>query len=277
MKIHNFIIKREDKTHDCVLIERDDAVQYVFPFEVIYDEKGSKAKMLEFKKHGPDYIVNPMGFIVDRISRLRDYNKSLTHVIFGDDEAEIHENYIQKRKTRDALFVDGIELKEGGSIHVDFRDKDGNVTHSETISHLEGTQVAQKNAYPHGVFRRMDFDVAQIPKKVDENGNPRFTKNPSINEALISNRVYQKELIKGFSEALNNYSPVLVAVAREMENKGIDRIYLELIIEPWGNGFSPTTYLASGDFNFISKRNIKLIECQCPRHTVTVKSILDFK
>ncbi|ENV5902279.1 hypothetical protein ACFKA9_002784 [Vibrio parahaemolyticus] len=277
MKIHNFNIKEEDKTHDCVLIERDNAVQYIFPFEVIYDENGSKAKMLEFKKRGSEHIVNPMGFIVDRISRLRDYNTSFTHVIFGDDEAEINENYIQQRKTRDTLFVDGIELKEGGSIHVDFRDKEGNVTHSETISHLKGTQVAQQSVHPHGVFRHLIFDVGQTPKKVDENGNPRFTKNPSINKFVVSNGIYEEDVIKGFSKAFNSYSPILVAIAKEMEKKGIDRIYLELLIEPWGKSFSPTTYLAGGDFNYISKRNVQLIECQCPRYTVTVKSILDFK
>ncbi|EQM48225.1 hypothetical protein D051_0854 [Vibrio parahaemolyticus VPCR-2010] len=277
MKVHNFNIKEEDKVHDCVLIERDDAVQYIFPFEVIYDENGSKAKMLEFKKHGSDHIVNPMGFIVDRISRLRDYNKSFTHVIVGDDEAKINENYIQERKTRDVLFVDGIELEEGGSVQVVFRDKDGNVTRSEAISHLKGTHVAKQNAHPHGVFRHLIFDLGQIPKKVDDNGNPRFTKNPSINKFLMSNGIYKEDVIEGISQVLNCHFPILVAIAKEMEMKGIDRIYLELIIEPWGKGFSPTNYLALGDFNYISQKNVKFIECQSPGHTVTVKSILDFE
>ncbi|TOJ26316.1 hypothetical protein CGI42_28225, partial [Vibrio parahaemolyticus] len=88
------------------------------------------------------------------------------------------------------------------------------------------------------------------------------------------NGIYEEDVIKGFSKAFNSYSPILVAIAKEMEKKGIDRIYLELLIEPWGKSFSPTTYLAGGDFNYISKRNVQLIECQCPRHTVTVKSIL---
>ncbi|MBC5853180.1 hypothetical protein [Vibrio metschnikovii] len=62
----------------------------------------------------------------------------------------------------------------------------------------------------------MIFDVGQTPKKVDENGNPRFTKNPSINKFVMSNGIYEEDVIKGFSKAFNSYSPILVAIAKEI-------------------------------------------------------------
>ncbi|MFS1428804.1 hypothetical protein LMH73_017080 [Vibrio splendidus] len=212
--------------HEIIVIERNEKVKFVFPFDVRLCKDGSKSLVLDYMVEGK--VKNLAGLIVDRMHRLSEFNHSFESIVINDRKHVLDVEYNEKKKHRDAVFLDGYEIKQGYNVRFVIEDN-----HQQSVKELKFDydsikKMASGEQEVCAMLASASMAIGKIPVKLDERGLPLYTKNTTTNSFLYANGFVNDEH-KGVITAINNHLDKVLAIAAESKCKGVNFISLDVL------------------------------------------------
>lgn len=163
-----------------------------------------------------DEVHNPKGFIVDRLSRMAKHNPSILAVSFEDDFKELTDRFIDEVQTRKRILVGGSILPKDSSVVMMVVDENGDCISSFTKTEDELVQSSGSCFW--------SADSLVLPKSVDDEGFPRYTRNSRINELLLSAKIPFGDDAKKYTKVFVEKRKFFHALASLAKKEGIDHL-----------------------------------------------------
>lgn len=255
------LIDTNNTQHEIAVLAQETSLRFVFPFMVKPDANQAATQVVSFDT--PDGVKNLFGFITDRMHRMAEHNPNFSTILLGERTHKLNPNYKADKKLRDAVFIDGTELKENYTVSFTINDElDKPVTETK-LSFYELMDMANGSTEVSPFLSGSVIKAGKLPKEVDANGYPMLTKNLRTNRILFENAFFISDF-KELVVPLNNAMDKVLEIAKAAEEIGYDKISMKLFDNQFK--YSSTSELV--------KRNSALLDCDNAGRTITVESVL---
>lgn len=225
MKPISLELELSDRTKPTVVvIPNGNSMKFMseVPLKYRKSEKPSISYTFETDKK----ILNPVGYAIDRINRMVEFNPSIKAIIIDNTRHEMTDDYITPTNLEDIHFINGYPLSDGETVVVSVLSAEGFSVHDYERSYSD---IVSGNLPP------LEHKKISVPVKKDENGNPRFTRNLKINEILFKSGIGHCSALREFTECLNNNKPQVVSLANLAKSRGMESINGDMLLELIGS------------------------------------------
>ncbi|MCY9864995.1 hypothetical protein OTK49_20985 [Vibrio coralliirubri] len=255
------LIDTNSSQHEITILAQDTNLRLVFPYLVNPDNNQAPTQVVSFDK--PDGFNNLFGFITDRMHRMKAHNPTFDSIQLGERTHKLNPNYKADKKLRDAVFIDGTELRENYTVSFTINDElDKPVTETK-LSFYELMDMANGSTEVSPFLSGSVIKAGKLPKEVDVNGYPMLTKNLRTNRILYENTFFLNDF-KEIVIPLNNELNKVLEIAEKAKEQGYQLI---------------STKLFNNEFRYCSAeqlalQNRALLDHNNAGRTITVESLL---